>query len=46
MLAIAGRLLDADGVWIDTKDGLTFFFTLHRFRTLPLKEVAWLAEAV
>jgi hypothetical protein len=45
MLAIAGRLLDADSVWIDTKADLTLFFTLHRFRILPLRDVAWLTEA-
>ncbi|HKY26946.1 MAG TPA: hypothetical protein VJM12_03285 [Pyrinomonadaceae bacterium] len=46
MLAIAGRLLDADGVWIDdVQGGLTLFFTLHRFRILPLMDVAWLTEA-
>ena len=44
MLAIAGRLLDADGVWIDAHDGLTLFFTLHRFRILPLRDVPWLTE--
>lgn len=42
MLAIAGRLLDAEGVWIDSNGGLTLFFTLHRFRTVPMSDVAWL----
>lgn len=44
MLAIAGRILDADGVWIDTANDLTLFFTLHQFRILPLTDVAWLTE--
>jgi hypothetical protein len=45
MLAIAGRILDADSVWIDSQGGLTMFFTLHRFHILPLREVPWLTQA-
>jgi hypothetical protein len=45
MLAVAGRILDAEGVWIDEQGDLTLFFTLHRFRTQPLVEVPWLTGA-
>jgi hypothetical protein len=31
-LAIAGRILEADGVWIDESGDLTMFFTLFNFR--------------
>lgn len=36
MLAVAGRILDADGTWTDAQGDITLFFTLHRFRTEPL----------
>lgn len=36
MLAIAGRVQDASGGFIDRTGGLLFFFTLHRFRVRPL----------
>lgn len=45
MLAIAGRVLDADGVWIDAWGDATVFFTLHRFRTCRSSDLGWLAEA-
>jgi hypothetical protein len=32
MLAVAGRIQDASGGFIDTAGDLTLFFTLHRFR--------------
>jgi hypothetical protein len=32
MLAVAGRILDADGTWTDAEGDFTLFFTLHRFR--------------
>lgn len=32
MLAVAARILDADGVLVDAVDDLTFFFALHRFQ--------------
>jgi hypothetical protein len=32
MLAVAGRLQDASGGFIDRADDLLLFFTLHRFR--------------
>jgi hypothetical protein len=32
MLAVAGRILEADGVLVDPVDGVTLFFVLHRFR--------------
>ena len=38
MLAIAGRLQDASGGFIDSAGELTLFFTLHRFRVLPLPD--------
>jgi hypothetical protein len=31
-LAIAGRVLDADGVWVDERGDLTLFFALFNFR--------------
>jgi hypothetical protein len=45
MLAVAGRILDADGTWVDPDGDVTFFFTLHQFRTKPLPEVAWLSDS-
>jgi hypothetical protein len=33
MAAIAGRILDADGIWIEETDDLTLFFALSNFRT-------------
>ncbi len=44
MLAVAGRVLDADGVFVTADRDCLFFFTLHRFRTQPLREVTWLTE--
>jgi hypothetical protein len=44
MLAVAGRVLDADGVFVDADRGRILLFTLHRFRTQPLHEVTWLPE--
>lgn len=35
MAAIAGRLQEASGVFIDKAEELELFFTLHRFRVLP-----------
>ena len=35
MLAIAGRVQDASGGFIDGAGETVFFFTLHRFRTRP-----------
>jgi hypothetical protein len=34
-LAIAGRVLNADGVWVDERDDLTLFFALFNFRRGP-----------
>jgi hypothetical protein len=45
MLAVAGRVLDAQGVFVDADGDRTFFFTLHGFRTRPLSDVAWLQGA-
>jgi hypothetical protein len=45
MLAVAGRILDADGVFVAPDRDRTFFLVLHRFRTHPLDEIAWLADA-
>jgi hypothetical protein len=42
MLAVAGRILDADGVLVAPDDDLTFFFALHRFRAQPLSTLPWL----
>jgi hypothetical protein len=44
MLAVAGRVLDADGVFVAPAGDLTLFFVLHRFRAQPLSEVAWLTN--
>ena len=35
MVAIAGRILDAEGTWIDTCHEVAFFFVLSRFREQP-----------
>jgi hypothetical protein len=35
VVAVAGRILDAEGVWIERDGDLTLFFTLSRFRTRP-----------
>jgi hypothetical protein len=35
MAAVAGRVIDAEGVWIERNGDLTLFFTLSRFRTRP-----------
>jgi hypothetical protein len=35
MVAVAGRILDADGTWIDKSGDLTLFFVLSRFREEP-----------
>jgi hypothetical protein len=43
MLAVAGRVLDAEGVFVVPDRGRIFFFALHHFRTQPLDEIAWLA---
>jgi hypothetical protein len=43
MVAVAGRVLDAEGVWIAPEGDVTLFFTLHRFRVQRLSEVAWLS---
>jgi hypothetical protein len=40
MLAIAGRLQDATGGFIDSAGELTVFFTLRRFRVLPLPDTS------
>jgi hypothetical protein len=34
VLAITGRILDADGVWVDERGDLTVFFALFSFREL------------
>ena len=33
MVAVAARILDAEGVWIERSGDVTLFFTLSRFRT-------------
>jgi hypothetical protein len=33
-LAIAGRVLEADGVWVDERGDITLFFALFNFREL------------
>jgi hypothetical protein len=35
MLAVAGRLQDASGGFVDQEGGLLLFFTLHHFRLRP-----------
>lgn len=44
MLAAAGRILDADGAFVDSVRDLTMFFVLHRFRSRPLGDVPWLTR--
>ena len=44
MLAVAGRVLDADGAFVDSAGDLTMFFVLHRFRTRLRTEVSWLTD--
>jgi hypothetical protein len=34
MLAVAGRILNASGGFVDEAEDLTFLFTLSRFRVL------------
>jgi hypothetical protein len=46
MMAVAGRILDAEGVFVVPDGDRTFFLTLHRFRAVPLREIAWLADPV
>jgi hypothetical protein len=43
MLAVAGRVLDAEGVFVAPEGDLTLFFVLHGLRTRPAVEVTWLA---
>jgi hypothetical protein len=43
MLAVAGRVLDAEGVFVAPEGDLTLFFVLHGLRTRPAGEVTWLA---
>jgi hypothetical protein len=45
MLAVAGRVLDADGVFVAPAGDLTLFFVLHRFRAQLRSEVAWLSSS-
>src|SRR5438067_2465532 len=40
MLAVAGRVPDADGVFVDSVSDLTLFLVLHRFRAQSV--VPWL----
>ena len=42
MLAVAGRILDAEAVWIERDGDRTFYFTLHQIRIEPLAGVPWL----
>jgi hypothetical protein len=44
-MAAAGRILDADGTFVDSAGDLTMFFVLHRFRTRPLSELPWLSDS-
>lgn len=44
MLAVAGRVLGADGVFIDSVGDLTLFFVLHRFRIQD--EVPWMTRRI
>ena len=37
MLAAAGRILDAEGAWVDTSGDLTLFFLLFDLRTAPAR---------
>jgi hypothetical protein len=34
MAAVAGRILDADGIWIEETGDVTLFFALSNFRRL------------
>jgi hypothetical protein len=43
MLAVAGRVLDAEGVFIAPDGDRTFFFALHGFRVRPVGDVTWLS---
>lgn len=45
MLAVAGRVLDADGVFVAPERRRDFFFTLHRFRTQARRNITWLGDA-
>ena len=38
MLAVAGRVLDAEGSWVDEQDGTTVFMLLSRFRVERVRE--------
>jgi len=40
ILAIAGRLQEASGGFVDRAEGLELFFTLHRFRLCPPTDAA------
>ena len=40
MLAIAGRIQDASGAFVDQEGALLLFFTLHQFRVRPRPEEA------
>jgi hypothetical protein len=42
MVAVAGRILDGDGVFVATEGDLALFFVLHRFRAEPMNDIAWL----
>lgn len=38
MVAVAGRVLDAEGVWIDPGSDVMCYFTLSDFRTVPKED--------
>ena len=42
MLAVAGRVLDAEAVWIERDGDRTVFFTLHNVRREPIAAHPWL----
>ncbi|HJQ59293.1 MAG TPA: hypothetical protein VJ890_20475 [Vineibacter sp.] len=42
MLAVSGRILDADGVLVVPDGDRTIFLLLHRFRAQPASELPWL----
>ena len=44
MLAVAGRLLDAEAVWIERDGDRTIFFTLHNVRREPIDAHRWLTN--
>jgi hypothetical protein len=44
MLAVAGRVLNAEGVFVAPDGDRTFFFALHCFRMLPLQQIEWLSD--